>query len=125
MPDCAVFGPGDRHNCIVRSATHCATSASSCALQAMFINPKGRFVAYSIEASNNLVKIELSPRSPPKMGGVHHLRGDGHEAEPVHGRTDHRDFAEAGGWGEDGRRVPHCPWNLAFVAILTGDVDLN
>jgi len=39
------------------------------------------------------------------MGRVHHLRGDGHEAEPVYGRTDHRDFAGAGGWGEDGRRV--------------------
>ena len=31
---------------------------------------------------------------------------DGHEAEPVHGRTDHRDIAGAGGRGEDGRRVP-------------------
>ena len=39
------------------------------------------------------------------MGRVHHLEGDGHEAEPVHGRADHRDFAGAGGRGEDGRRV--------------------
>ena len=29
-----------------------------------------------------------------------------HEAEPVHGRADHRDPAGAGSWGEDGRRVP-------------------
>ena len=31
------------------------------------------------------------------MGRVHHLEGDGHEAEPVHGRADHRDIAGAGG----------------------------
>jgi putative transposase len=29
-----------------------------------------------------------------------------HEAEPVHGRADHWDPARAGGWGEDGRRLP-------------------
>jgi hypothetical protein len=29
-----------------------------------------------------------------------------HEAEPVHGRADHWDFARAGGGGEDGRRLP-------------------
>ena len=40
------------------------------------------------------------------MGKVHHLEGDGHEAEPVYGRADHRDFAGAGGRGEDGRRLP-------------------
>jgi hypothetical protein len=40
------------------------------------------------------------------MGRVHHLQGDGHEAEPVHGRADHRDTAGAGGRSEDGRRVP-------------------
>ena len=28
------------------------------------------------------------------MGRVHFLEGDGHEAKPVHGRADHRDFAE-------------------------------
>jgi putative transposase len=28
------------------------------------------------------------------MGRVHRLRGDGHEGERVHGRTDHRDFRE-------------------------------
>jgi putative transposase len=31
------------------------------------------------------------------MGRVHHLEGDGYEAEPVYGRADHRDFAGAGG----------------------------
>src|SRR5438552_1190647 len=40
------------------------------------------------------------------MGRVHHLRGDGHEAEPVYRGTDHWDFAGAGGRGEDGRRLP-------------------
>jgi REP element-mobilizing transposase RayT len=29
------------------------------------------------------------------MGRVRHLEGDGHEAEPVHGRADHRDIAGA------------------------------
>jgi hypothetical protein len=32
--------------------------------------------------------------------------GDGHEAEPAHGRADHRDLAGAGSRGEGGRRVP-------------------
>src|SRR2546423_4203828 len=32
------------------------------------------------------------------MGRVHHLERDGHEAEPVHGRTDHRGLARAGSW---------------------------
>ena len=27
-----------------------------------------------------------APKPPPKMGRVRHLRGDGHEAKPVHGR---------------------------------------
>ena len=40
------------------------------------------------------------------MGRVHHPLGDGHEGKPVHGRADHRDFAGAGGRGEDGRGVP-------------------
>jgi putative transposase len=40
------------------------------------------------------------------MGRVHHLEGDGHEAEPVHGRADHRDFAGERGGREDSRPVP-------------------
>jgi hypothetical protein len=44
---------------------------------------------------DHLVRVTGAPRTPPKMGRVHHLEGDGHEAEPVHGRTDHRDFARA------------------------------
>ncbi len=31
---------------------------------------------------------------PPKIDRVHRLDVDGYEVEPVHGRTDHRDFVE-------------------------------
>jgi hypothetical protein len=39
------------------------------------------------------------------MGRVRRLEGDGHEAEPFHGRTDYWDFAGAGSRDEDGRCV--------------------
>jgi putative transposase len=44
---------------------------------------------------------DLSPDNSSKMGRVRHLEGNGHEAEPFHGRADHRDFAGAGGRRED------------------------
>jgi putative transposase len=51
------------------------------------------------------------------MGGVRHLGwGMDHEAEPVHGRADHRDFARAGGWGKDGRRLPQAREATAVLA---------
>ena len=40
------------------------------------------------------------------MGKVHRPEGDGYEAQPVYGRTDHWDFAGAGGRCEDRRRLP-------------------
>jgi hypothetical protein len=42
--------------------------------------------------------------------------GMDHEAEPVHGRADHRDFARAGGWGKDGRRLPQAREASAVLA---------
>ena len=65
---------------------------------------------------------DLSPETPPKMGRVRHLEGDGHEAESVHGRADHRDIAGAGGGGEDGRCVPQARDQQRDVLQVEGQV---
>src|SRR5271154_2889095 len=56
------------------------------------------------------------------MGRVHRLEGDGHEAEPVHGRADHRDFAGAGGRSEDGGLVPQARDQQRDVLQMEGQV---
>ena len=63
------------------------------------------------------------------MSRVHHPLGDGHEGKPVHGRANHRDFAGAGGRGEDGRGVPQArissatiyKWKARYGALEVSD----
>src|SRR3984893_982939 len=45
-----------------------------------------------------------------------------HEAEPVHGRADHRDPAGAGSWGEDGGRVPQARGQQRDLLQMEGEV---
>ena len=60
------------------------------------------------------------------MGGVRHLGwGMDHEAEPVHARADHRDFARAGGWGKDGRRLPQAREASAVLADWNHDYNTS
>jgi putative transposase len=52
-----------------------------------------------------------------------------HEAKPVHGRADHRDFAGAGSPGEDGRCLPQAwghqcdplQWKATYSGLKVSD----
>src|SRR5262245_11935943 len=56
------------------------------------------------------------------MGRVRHPLGDGHEAEPVHGRADHQDSAGAGGRREDRGHLPQVRDQQRDVLQMEGEV---
>src|SRR6266403_127684 len=56
------------------------------------------------------------------MSRAHYPLGDGHEGKPVHGRADYRDFAGAGGRGEDGRGLRQARDQQRDVLQMEGQV---